>query len=106
MMNLQKKRGELYNLISSFLDNQSNIKELQSFAWEVIDYFTKNPVKELPPEESFENVFWYAIWQIQHLCTEDHVMDGSAYRELKKILEYLKGTKPLPKDCFGKRPTR
>ena len=103
-MNLRKKKDELSNLISSFLTDEANIQELQDFAWTIIDYFSEKPPEQLPPLEDFENVFWHAIWQVQHLCSEDHVKDGSANRGLKETLNYLNFHKPLPKDFFGKRP--
>ncbi len=104
MMNLSKRRDELSMLISSFLAGKSSYQELQDFVWDVIDFFSEKPPDQLPPMEDFENVFWYAIWQVQHLCSEDHVDDKNTYRELKETLDYLNQTKSLPKNFFGKRP--
>ena len=103
-MNLEEKVRELVLVLSGFLNGSVQVDKLQTFVWEVIEYFTSTPKDALPPLADFENVFWYAIWQIQHLATDDHVADGTACRELAEVLEYLQGQKELPKDYFGRRP--
>ena len=72
------------------------------FAWDMIDYF--NTAEELPQEQSFEKTFWYAIWNIQHLCDPEHIQDGVATKELRECLFYLNGTKELPEKFRGRRP--
>lgn len=103
-MKLQQKNEELITILTNFLNGVIDAKELQSFVWEIIDYFTDTESDKLPPEEDFENVFWYTIWQIQHLCTEDHIKDGTAQKELVETIAYLKGIKQIPSYCFGHRP--
>lgn len=104
MMDLKAKFKELQLLLNRFEKNEASIDELQSFAWNVIDYFTDTPSIELPDEEEFEKPFWYAIWQVQHLCDEEHIKDGTAKRELSEALAYLKKDKEMPVKCVGRRP--
>lgn len=104
MIDLKEKSEELLILLSGFLAGQTTCVELQGFAWGIIDFFTDTPSNELPEEEMFEATFWYAIWQIQHLCDDVHQRDGTAKRELSKALMYLKGEKKMPPECVGRRP--
>lgn len=104
MMNLKVKFEELLILLVGFVADQISCSELQRFSLEVIDYFTDTPSKELPAEEPFEKVFWYTIWQIQHLCDDLHQRDGTTKRELSKALAYMKGEKNIPQEYVGRRP--
>jgi len=103
-MNLKAKFDELLQLLDKYLAGQVSNRELQLFSWEVIDYFTEKPSKELPGDESFERSFWYAIWQIQHLCNKSHQDDGTAKRELAEVIAFMKGEKEMPEYCIGRRP--
>lgn len=103
-MDLKVKFEELLLLITGFIVGQISNKQLKSFAWEVIDYFTDTPSNELPVEEEFEKYFWYAIWQIQHLCDDPHQNNGTTKRELLEALAYMKGEKKMPDYCIGLRP--
>lgn len=103
-MNLSAKRNELIILISGYLNNQYTLTSLQKFAWDIIDYFNVNKKTELPPYQSFEKEFWYAIWQIQHLADEEHEHEGVTKKVLTEALEYLQKKKNIPNDYEGKRP--
>jgi len=103
-MELKEKFQELLLLLTGFVSGQKSGDELQSFAWEVIEYFTDTPLNELPAEEEFEKVFWYAIWNIQHLCDDSHQDNGTAKRELSEVLAYMRGEKEIPDCCIGRRP--
>ncbi len=95
-MDLQEKFQELLLLLTGFVSDQKSGEELQSFAWEMIEYFTDTPSNELPAEEEFEKVFWHAIWKIQHLCDDFHQDEGITKRELSKVLAYMKGEAEIP----------
>lgn len=103
-MNLKKERLALIHLLRLYLNNQISYQPLYEFAWRVIDYFTKNKSEVSSLEQEAEKVFWYAIWQIQHLADEDHSNEGITRRNLADVLSYLIKDKPLPEDCFGRRP--
>lgn len=103
-MNLEEKRQEFVALLSDFLNDAVSVDVLQEFVWDVINYFSTTPKRDLPPSAEFEKTFWYVIWQVQHLATEDHLSDGSAFPELKEALEYLQGGKDLPDEYVGRRP--
>lgn len=103
-MDLIRKFDDLLKLLIDFKDDRASNHQLRSFAWDVIDYFTDTPSNELPAEEKFERVFWYTIWQIQHLCDESHQNDGATKRELLKTLAYMRGEKKLPENFVGRRP--
>ncbi len=105
-MRLSEKRNELINLILSYLDGGTSLDEMNNFSWEVIAYFTDTLQIELPPIEDFENEFWYAIWQIQHLADESHENEGITKKELKYILEFLIEKKKLPNGFYGLRPNQ
>jgi hypothetical protein len=103
-MNIQEKLQELIELLLGFFAGTHSADNLQDFAWEVIDFYSRSPRESLPPINGDENVFWYAVWQIQHLATEDHLSDGSATADLTAVLKYLRGDEELPKEFFGSRP--
>lgn len=103
-MDLKAKFNELLQLLIGFIAGRVSCVDLQLFAWEVIDYFTDTPPGELPAEEKFERAFWYAIWQIQHLCDDEHEDEGVTKRELEKALAYMKGEAKMPEECVGRRP--
>ncbi len=103
-MNLSEKYQELIILLTPFLNGTLAADDLQKFVWEIIDYFSSTEKKDLPPIEEFEKVFWYAVWEVQHLATEDHLEDGSAQQELKDALTFLKGERSFPKEYIGRRP--
>ncbi|VAW82585.1 hypothetical protein MNBD_GAMMA13-286 [hydrothermal vent metagenome] len=103
-MNLSKKYQELIMLLTQFINGTLDADVLQKFVWEVIDYFSSTEQIDLPPVEEFEKVFWYVVWEVQHLATDDHLEDGVAQRELKDALAFLKGEQNLPEECIGRRP--
>ena len=103
-MDLKAKFQEMLQLLVGYIAGRVSCAELQSFAWEVIDYFTDTARGELPAEEEFERAFWYAIWQTQHLCDDEHEDEGVTRRELENALAYMKGEAEMPEECVGRRP--
>jgi hypothetical protein len=102
-MELENKKNELLNLIEKYLKFQVSVEQLYEYSWQVIDYFEKNK-NILPPALDNERIFWYAIWQLQHLCDKEHEKDGTLKNALMDIVAYLKNQKNLPKYYEGKRP--
>jgi len=100
-MDLVMKKAELIKLIETYLNQRCSLLALQNFVWEVIDYYKNN--KHIDYEKEDE-VFWYAIWQIQHIADDGHEKHGMATRELTSILSYLTGNKKMPSGCSGIRP--
>lgn len=103
-MNLSEKYQELIMLLTQFLNGTLASDVLQKFVWEVIDFFSTTEKRDLPPVEEFEKVFWYVVWEVQHLATEDHLEDGSAQQVLEGALTFLKGERSLPEEYIGRRP--
>ncbi len=103
-MNLKSKFDQLLQLLIGYVAGHVSCNELQLFVWEIIDYFTDTPPEELPENEKFERPFWYAIWQIQHLCDDEHEEDGVAKRKLEEALAYMEGRMKMPDVCVGRRP--
>jgi len=69
-MNLKEEKKHLIDLLKNYLNGNIKLEVLKDFTWEIIEYFSdKN--KEFPSWNNYENVFWYAIWQIQHLAEEN-----------------------------------
>ena len=79
-MNLNDRKSELASLIDLFLKNKKSIQALQAYAWHVIDEFSDSEIAKSSKCEIGENVFWYAIWQVQHLASEDHLRDATLKR--------------------------
>ena len=102
-MDILKKKQELINLISGYLDNRVTSDDLRKFSWEMIHFFSKNK-SELPPYQDFENEFWYTIWQIQHLVDAEHEKENVTNKILLDALDYLKSKKKMPVTFIGKRP--
>ena len=105
-MNFHKKRKEFINLIQLFLVKKKTIKDLQDFAWELIDRFSNINDLSIPPFEEIETALWYAVWQIQHLADEEHMKDGTLERELKTSLSYLLNQTSMPVGVYGLRPSK
>jgi len=103
-MNLSNKYQELIMVLTNFLDGSITVDILQTFVWEVIDYFSTNEKRDLPAEEEFEKVFWHVVWQVQHMATKDHLDNGSVWKELEEALLFLKGERKLPEEYIGQRP--
>ncbi len=103
-MNLTEKYQELIVILTEFLRGAKSADVLQTFAWEMINYFSTTRKDDLPQEEKFEKVFWYVIWEVQHLVTDDHLTDGRVRQELEDALVFLKGEQSLPDDYIGRRP--
>ncbi len=103
-MDLKAKFNELLLLLDNYIAGRTSRSELRSFAWDIIDYFTDTPTGDLPVEEKFEKTFWYAIWQVQHLCNGEHEGDDITMRELEKALAYMRGEAKIPEEYVGRRP--
>ena len=105
-MDLHEENARLVELLGRYLEGVVDHREMSEFAWRVIDYFSSRDVSELPPVQPFEQEFWHAIWEIQHLADEEHWKDGVTQRTLAEALAYLKGDKPMPAEyrCFRGRP--
>ena len=102
-MNINNKTKELIELITKYLSKNATLEELNTFAWDIIDYFSSNKNK-LPPHSDKENEFWYTIWLIQHLTDQEHEKDGTTEKALKDALDYLKKNKKMPSNFKGSRP--
>jgi hypothetical protein len=103
-VNIINKTNQLIFLLDKFLKGKATSDDLNAFVWEVIDYFSDTPKNELPPELSEERIFWYAVWEIQHLNDDDHMSSESCRSQMKDILSYLQRDKELPSNFSGKRP--
>jgi hypothetical protein len=103
-MNFNKKKSQLINLIELFLKGKISTTDLQNYAWNTIDDFSPEKWKKSVVANQDENIFWFTIWQIQHLADEDHLKDGTLRRELKLTLNYLLNKIPIPKKIIGKPP--
>jgi len=103
-MNLIKKKEGLIELLNGYIAGNIPCLQLQSFAWEVIDYFSSSDILELPIRQPWEREFWFSIWQITHLADHEHEKNGLTKRELEKALSYLKGETQMPSSYIGERP--
>lgn len=104
-MDYKKKKTEVSNIINLYFKGKKTLKELQDYSWKIIDEYYGNEQTNTPAGEA-ESIFWFAIWQIQHLASEDHKRDGTLERELKLTLEYLQNQKPIPSDIYGLPPSK
>ena len=104
-MNFKKKKNEVSDIIKLYLKNEKTLKDLQDYAWKAIDESSNNDQINKPTDET-ESVFWFAIWQIQHLGSEEHVKDGTLERELKLTLQYLLNQAPMPPGAYGLPPSK
>jgi hypothetical protein len=102
-MNFNKKKSQLINLIELFLKGEKSTIDLQNYTWNTIDDFSAEKWDKSVDDRD-ENVFWFAIWQIQHLASEDHLKDGTLTRELKLTLKYLLNQMPISKTIIGRPP--
>jgi hypothetical protein len=104
VVNVSEKYQELTTLLAQFLKGTLSADVLRTFVWEVINFFSSTKKRNLPPVEEFEKVFWYVVWEVQHLATEDHLADGSALSVLEDALTFLKREQNLPEEYIGRRP--
>lgn len=103
-MNYKKKRKEASKVIEHYLSKKKTMQELYDYSWkEIYEFSSENQHEQLMNEDG--SVFWFAIWQIQHLASEEHFKDGSLKRELKQTLKYLLDQTPLPQGVYGLPPT-
>jgi len=102
-MDISNKQQELIAILSDFLTGTGSVNELNRFVWEVIGYFSSHPSDIGQAGKDSEKVFWYVIWQLQHLALEDTIEENMR-RELLSSLQYLKGEKELPINYVGTRP--
>jgi hypothetical protein len=101
-MDMTLAKNKLIKTLENFLEGKISNEELLQFVWGIIDYFTNTPKENLPKTESSENVFWFAIWQIQHLAGES--IESKNSMRLAEVLKYLREEKILPPNMFGCRP--
>lgn len=103
-MYIANKTNQLICLLDKFLKGKITSDTLVTFVWEIIDFFTESSKNELPPELPDEEIFWYAVWEIQHLCDDEHMSSESCRSHMRDILAYLRKDKQLPSNYWGKRP--
>ena len=104
-MDFNKKKGEAAKVIQLFLDKKATLQELQEYSWKIIDEFSNKNEENIPVHQEEESVFWFAIWQLQHLAGEEHLKDGTLERELRITLKYLLNQIPMPVGTYGLRPS-
>lgn len=106
MIKLEFKQLEkkLEGLLMAYVEKEIDWVDLSSFSWEMIDLFSTNKNGLPKYDASCEKVFWYAIWELQHLADSEHHGDGSLERAVCNILIYLKNPQKMPSSCFGNRP--
>ena len=102
-MNYSKKKLEVAFLIKQFLNRRKTINELQEYSWKIISEYSLKKQTEtmIDPDGS---IFWFAVWQIQHLSDKEHLEDGTLERDLEKTLKYLLNQDPIPPGIYGIPP--
>lgn len=100
---MNKKNEELKLVIENYVNDVFGYQELYNYAWDKIADFEKTTQNLINSSED-AGIYWYAIWQIQHLADLEHKNAGLLDKELFYILDILNGKKRLPKDRYGKPP--
>ncbi len=103
-MNIIEEKQKLSRLLKQYLNNEIDHCVINNYVWDIIEYFTDTPAKELPKVTLDEKSFWYAIWEVQHLADSEHIECNSIQEDLKEALAILNNVKPMPTEYIGKRP--
>ena len=103
-MNIIEEKQKLSRLLKQYLNNEIDHCVINNYVWDIIEYFTDTPAKELPKVTLDEKSFWYAIWEVQHLADPEHIECNSIQEDLKETLAILNNAKPIPTEYIGKRP--
>jgi len=93
----------LADLVETALESDQAESQLRDHVWDVIELFTNTPREDHPPLGRTEEVFWFVIWQLQHLLDDDFA-PGAREAQLRELVSYLRGERPLPHGCRGRRP--
>ena len=72
-MDLVKKKYELIDMLENLLFSKITAVEISTFVWDIIDYYTDLKKEITLPVSIDEQIFWYAIWQIQHFADDNHL---------------------------------
>lgn len=100
-MNLYEANKKLISILESWFLGNVTIEKLDEFAWGVMEHFINLPRQFRPNKEPFEKIFWYAIWKIQALCSEESDDQALLDGEFLMLLQYLKGEVIFPKHLLG-----
>ena len=100
-MDLFEANQKLISILESWFLGNVTLEKLDEFTWGVMEHFISLPMDARPNRAAFEKIFWYAIWQIQALCLEEHSDEGFLDGEFLQLLKYLKGEITFPENLLG-----
>ncbi|NGX39881.1 MAG: hypothetical protein KR126chlam1_01218 [Chlamydiae bacterium] len=103
-MNMEKEKTDLKKIIYGYFQKTVSLEDLNAYAWEKIQDYSKCKASLPEYDEKLEGEYWYAIWQIQHLADSEHLDDGLLQQKLLDILAIFDKKKSLPRKFYGKRP--
>lgn len=102
---MKQHRENLTRLLTDFFKDQKKYEDLNSYAWDLLEYYADLPDDKMPEwQGEDEGLVWNAVWPIQHMADEEHIKDGTAQLAFENMLQLLNGTlKATPAD-YGSRP--
>ncbi len=95
---------KLLRLLERYLGEEVSHAEASAFAWTVIEKWSKHSIAGKTPESTREEVFWAAVWALQHLADSGHWSDGVTQRELEPLIRSLRIGGQVPPGISALRP--
>lgn len=100
---LATHRPGLIATLEAYCGGQLSHEGAAAAAWAIIDAFAtvRIPSQSLAPGEE---IFWSAVWALQHLADESHWVEGNPPADLCISLAALVSNK-MPEGWAARRPT-
>jgi hypothetical protein len=101
---LESHTPTLIQTLEQYLRQSLSHEHASNFAWSTIEAWGELSISGKNPESSKEELFWAAIWALQHLADAEHWADGVTQRELAPLLNSLRTGLPIPEGVSAFRP--
>jgi hypothetical protein len=85
--------------------SESNIShcDMQKYIDSIFDLWYGLDCDKTIEKSKEEEIFWHAVWTMQHVADEEHFKDGITQKEIVKCLNFLNNNY-LPKGYIANRP--
>jgi len=102
---IEQKARQFVYFINQVLSNAVPYKEIELFAWDILEEWNHLDIDESCEISSYERVFWHAFYVIQSIDEELLTTDQYIRAELNECCLYLEQKSSVaPANCVGVRP--
>ncbi len=102
---VEQKAPQLIYFINHFLTHSITFRELEIFAWDILEEWNNIECDNKSHPTDDESVFWHLLYLLQSENEESLLKDMGVKEQVTKCIHYLsEESSDVPNGCVGVRP--